>query len=122
MANINIVPTAMAGTIQRVEVTSDYTTEAEALAILADFPKSAGLKIHRIGGDADCWTSEDKRWKVYMIAQLCSNGANGGVNETGLKRVKTIRRVAAAKGYTVAWPKKYANAVTEAEFDAAPGA
>lgn len=68
---------------------ASFDWPAEAMAFAARFPASAGLQIH--GANA------------VSRATLAANGANGGVNETGVRRYRSLIRRAQQLGVTIEW-------------------
>ena len=71
------------------QATASFDRPAEAMAFAARFPKSAGLQIH--GANA---TSR---------ATLTANGVNGGVNEAGVRRYRSLIARAQQLGVTIEW-------------------
>lgn len=77
---------------------ADFATEAEAREFVARYPKAAGLKV------TTCTYPQPKAadgtyppaivtWFAYGDAVLAANGANGGKNETGIKRLHRWAKV-----------------------------
>lgn len=100
------------GTLSSIEASAAVLTLEEAQRVAAMFPKSVKLVSSHLSGDP-----EGNRGCVTFIASLSANGTNGGVNETGLARYRTFRRVAATLGCDVVWETTFGNAVSEVEFE-----
>lgn len=67
---------------------ASFATVEEAEALVALFPKGAGLRTNQYGG-------------VYLHVTLKANGINGGINEAGVKRIRRILSSAAKNGVTI---------------------
>ena len=92
-----------------------YLTAAEAEAYAAQFPKSWGIRGGSISG-----AGEYTGYVDINQVNLTSNNANKGINETGLKRLRTILAGLAARGITPTYTTPYGNSYrSEAEFWAA---
>ncbi len=100
----------------------DFATEDDALAFIAQFPKATRLKV--------CNTRTDSGWvfRARTTIVLAENGSNGGVNETGVKRIRSaLARVeklggAVTCGPTVRYHAEVGNEYrTVADFLAALG-
>ncbi len=98
-----------AGRVQDVWFLARLATADEATALAASFPRS--VRARAVGAT------------VRLEIALRANGANGGVNETGLRRYATFRRVAAKLGPEVVYvPGNAVNAFrTAADFEAVAG-
>jgi hypothetical protein len=98
-----------------------------AQAFAAHFPKSAGVRATSLGGADYDWDEHGKivsgsgrNWvSAYLTfrVQLRADGVNKGVNETGVKRYRALRRHAERLGYTVEWTTPFANSLTEDELE-----
>jgi hypothetical protein len=67
-------------------------TREQANEIAKTFPKSLGVKASTLGGVFD--GKFEARGYLTVDALLSKNGTNGGVNESGLKRIRSfLRRV-----------------------------
>lgn len=91
-------------------------TREEAEADLDYFPKSAKFGVTRVTrGPGDAY------FQIQTRANLAANGVNGGVNETGVKRYRTVVRNAECLG--IVWQGDeyvYVNSyLTREEFEAA---
>lgn len=64
-------------------------TMAEAEADVAQFPKSSKLKAYELRD----YTTGKLRYYARISIKLRTDGTNGGVNETGIKRMRAIYRV-----------------------------
>ena len=75
----------------------DAALKAEAIALAESFPKSA-----RVGIMMDVAVEQGERSrKFYYLAfdvKLAADAANGGKNETGMKRIATFEKAAAKLG------------------------
>lgn len=82
----------------RIEVQADFPGgRADAEAYAAQFPKSAKMRTSEYGNGGD-----KARWGLVRFdVRTASDGVNGGVNESGLKRLATIRRTAAKLGFEI---------------------
>lgn len=76
-------------------ISAEFETLELAQAAVAAFPKSYKLVARKVVGNGAV-TGE-----LAGSVVLKANAANGGVNESGLKRIETIAKKAAALGYTV---------------------
>lgn len=77
--------------------TARFDTRDQAAAYVALFPKSTKLT------SAEVVTAPGERnyFLVETSVRTAADGVNGGTNETGLRRIATIRRVAAKLGIEV---------------------
>ena len=73
-------------------------------AMLALFPKSAGLKLGTISSP-----DEPSRPYISGYASFTANGVNGGVNETGVKRFKAIVKAAQKAGIPIVMDQTFQN-------------
>lgn len=94
--------------INGVQIVSDfYKTEAEAQELHSLFSKGCKLRCGGIQGTFDDTPDElrwiDKRYCVSLGVSLWSNGVNGGVNETGINRLKRIKREADVQGVEIVY-------------------
>lgn len=100
---------------QALEMAGRAADRDAAEAFVAEFPKSAGLR-------ASAFSARDggEGW-VSVRINLLPNGNNGGRNETGIRRYRTIQRAAARLGVELVWDgEMFANAyATAEEFEAA---
>lgn len=97
-----------------VKVVARFTTRAEADAIAAQLPKS--LRVRAMGYS----NSPTYHGYIQFRADLETNNVNGGVNETGLKRYRSLRKHLARLGHATTWVATYANSYdTEEAFEAA---
>jgi hypothetical protein len=100
--------------VSGASVEAILATVAEAQALVARFPKSAGLRA------TGCNTRDGVVGHVRLRVGLEPNGANGGINETGLRRLRTVLRAAEKLGVPVAYGPCYGNSYpTQADFEAA---
>lgn len=78
--------------------TTRYTKEtiAEAEAACAAFPKSTRIGIYR-GVD----TTGTAYFYLAIQVKLAADAANGGTNETGLRRIAAFKKAAATLGHTL---------------------
>lgn len=61
-----------------------FPSREAAQAIIADLPKWVGVKVSESHGP------EGVMFTLWFWATLAKNGVNGGVNETGLKRLARV--------------------------------
>jgi len=71
----------------RVTFYIDTATVEEAREVAALFPKSVNARAKGL------WGSAEHKGTVTMVAKLAADGANGGVNETGLRRARRFVKV-----------------------------
>lgn len=76
--------------------TADYATEAEAAAVVALFPKSAKFYVSRCSHAGGIQT-----YSARTRATLVPTGNNGGTNETGVRRYRSIMARAEKLGASV---------------------
>lgn len=105
-------------------------TAEDAQAIAAQFPKSAKVRASSISGYFKGDTTEGAyssdpdaalatHGYVHIEIVLQSNGVNGGVNETGIKRYRAFRKHCARLGFIVEYKADGSNSYpTEADFEA----
>lgn len=104
---------------------SIYVPSVEAARHLAaQFPKNLRLKavttMSPLDGDYRNGTVESG--VVTMSARLAADSANGGRNETGIKRLNSFLRKAEAMGLPIEWLSSGLNAYASREdFDGAVG-
>ena len=99
--------------------TVELATEADAVAFVAQFPKSLGLRattLTRYEGGRSIVTGY-----VTFQAKLLADGTNGGRNESGVRRYRSLRKHAQRLGVAVEWKASRSVNVyqTEEEFEAA---
>lgn len=87
------------------------TTEQQARELAAQFPKTVQAEGGALGGDPD------HRGYLSVRAALAKNGVNGGVNETGLRRINRAIQVAKTLG-TVEYHLDYSNSLPADELAA----
>lgn len=110
------------------EATDHYAAKAEADAfVAATFPKSAKVRGTSLSTFEGKPGADDYRnfvcGLVIFDADLASNGVNGGINETGLRRYRAMRKALAAAGIETEWAAGgyVSSYATEADFHAAAG-
>lgn len=100
---------------QHVSLRAEVETLEKAREIAAQFPQSVKLRP----------TTLDKRngmtvGYLYFNATLLANGVNGGRNEAGIKRYRSLRKAIARLGYATTYATTATNSyTTEADFEAA---
>lgn len=89
-------------------VWSDKTTEAEARTIAAMFPKSAKIEAYGVtdGTRIVYWVVGIRGW-----ISLRTDKVNKGVNETGIKRLQTIKRICAKNHIKFAYQRNAGNSI-----------
>jgi hypothetical protein len=96
----------------------DFATVEAATAFVAQFPKSVKMFT--------CTVSTSEGGKYYLVntrANLTSNGINGGINETGLRRYQAVVKAAAKLGVEIVCTPNASNAYeTQEAFEQAIGA
>lgn len=107
------------------EFAMEVADRDEAAAVVSLFPKSAKMYATTMhtheGGD---WRNgaEITVGRVAHRSNLSANQANGGANETALRRYATIMRAADAAGIPVEYAPRWRNSYPDAEaFEAAHG-
>jgi len=94
------------------EIEAKCATDTEAEALAAQFPKYVKANVRRY--------TRENTVTVEISATLRANGANGGVNETGVKRYRKAVEVLAATGYGLEVGCGFVNAYRTVEaFEAA---
>ena len=96
---------AAAGVSLRVSITAATSEEIRALA--AQLPKSIRLQVQG-------------NW-AGLYVQLWADESNGGKNESGLRRVRSLRKNLAKLGITLEVTRPYDNAMTATELEALVG-
>jgi hypothetical protein len=101
--------------LSHITASARTATVEDAQALAAQFPKSAKVSAVSLGGDPA------HLGIIQFHVNLAPNGNNGGINETGLRRYRTLMRAAAKAGITVEWTAAQAvnSFATQAEFEAA---
>lgn len=94
-----------------VRLLAAFDTEAERDAALEGCPKSAGLHPTHISGRRP----EPVPAAIFQIATK-ANLANGGENETGIKRLRRVIKHLDAKGVPVVYVPVYTNSLTTEQF------
>jgi len=88
---------------------------AKAIAVL--FPKSAGVTGTGLSGDPN-----GNRGSFGAHGKLKADGVNGGRNEAGIRRYRTIVKTAAKLGIAIQWLGQCGNSYrSQAEFESAIG-
>lgn len=106
------------GNVQHFDFNTETDTPESAAALVALFPKSAKLTAGRImqnGGRIGGF--------IRGSGKLATDGVNGGVNETAIRRYRAVVRAAAKLGIEIRWTaRNYSNAYISREaFEAAAG-
>jgi hypothetical protein len=105
----------------RVQLSIVVPTVDDAKQLASLFPKS--LRVRSTRFTTDQWTpgQHNAYGYVELDVRLIGDDANGGVNETGVKRYRTFTRKLAELGYTLAWDGTYwrNSYQSQAEFEAA---
>lgn len=106
--------TALAGAAQGVKVSARMSAE-EASEIAAQLPKSLRIRVNRVVGE--------EYVVIGFDAQLTANDSNGGANEAGIKRYRSLRKHLDRLGYTVEFKRTRAinSYATEQAFEQAIG-
>lgn len=104
-----------------VQIASDYyKTEAEAQELYALFTKGCKFRCGAIQGTFVDTPTElrftDRRYHVSLNVSLWSNGINKGTNETGLNRLRRIKKEADRQGVEIIYRPLVSNAVEIEEF------
>jgi hypothetical protein len=109
------------GQVSAYEIQTLTEDRAAAEAIVALFPKSAGLVASTCREYLPAGT---KTWGYIMgRAALAKDGVNGGKNETGIKRYRSLAKAADKLGYTLDFATRGSKIVggytSREEFEAA---
>lgn len=100
-----------------------YTTQADAAAVAARFPKMCRVRVGTTTASkrewlADCAVQGDSgNWicgSVTFRVNLRADSVNKGANETGMRRWKAFVKAAKAAGYELAYVAPWANSLPEA--------
>lgn len=97
-----------------------FDTEAEAEAFAAQFPKSHKFRA----GEVTNWRDRSSTGVARSSTKLAADDINGGANETGIKRYRSILRKAEQLGVAVEYndPGTVSNVYrTRDDFHAAIG-
>ena len=103
------------GLPQSFDLSVHFDTDADRDAFIALFPKSAKIT------PTVCHYGEGvvKPIAVHRTG-FTANGNNGGVNETGTKRVRNLLKTLDKSGVEVEWTTPFRNSyATRADFEAA---
>jgi hypothetical protein len=93
MTNTTAAPLTITTAAGYVTAEAELPSIDDAIAYVIQFPTSPGLKCHYI--------AESGRNVVTARIKVAADGANGGQNETGLKRLAKIRAAAAKLGIEI---------------------
>lgn len=121
MANYvsNEGPTA----VQNIRLDARFETREQAEAAAALFPKACRIKVYALGTYTGLGTPDYRTFTLYTIhtdIRLNADRVNGGKNETGIKRYRSIMRAAERAGLAVEWLSFSGNSyATQADFEAA---
>lgn len=112
------------GRVQGVALHARYETPEQAEAAAALFPKSCRIRTSRLSTYVGTWGQPDYRDLVLhtidVTIKLSSDGSNGGKNETGIKRYRSIVKACEKAGLAIEWVAGYGNSyATQADFEAA---
>lgn len=100
---------------QALDICLRLDTPAEAEEVAATFPKSARLYAGTLNA-----IDNPTAGIVVGQAKLAADAANGGTNETAVKRYRAFLRQATARGWVIEWVATAGNAyATQAEFEQA---
>lgn len=103
---------------QGFEFTSPaFDTEAERDAWASQFPKGCNLKPQTVSSFTTAPYTTFTYYRSAAHANLAANKANGGVNESGVKRLKAILRACDKLGIEVTYVTPFTNSF--ADLDAA---
>jgi hypothetical protein len=87
-----------------------FTTNEERDAFVALFPKSVKVVATTLSG-----LVIDQPYATIQVA-LHADAVNGGVNETGIKRLRKFIAVATANGFELNFKQYFKNSLTESEY------
>lgn len=100
----------LTGTTYGVSMYAVFSEEAQRDAFVALFPKFVGVRPSRLwahvgyleGADWRGADSQEFPTATFRLKAL-PDGVNGGVNETGVKRLRRLLQVLEASGAAVRW-------------------
>lgn len=87
--------------IHSTTIEARFATPQAAADFVASFPKAAKLASPSLNGHTVVAAGGVETGIVKVHIRTAADGVNGGVNETGMKRLATIRRTAAKLGVEV---------------------
>lgn len=100
--------------VQSFTLTASFADRETADAFAGQFPKACQMRAYNLGGDPEHTAM------VRSTARLTSDGVNGGVNETGVKRYRAAVRACAKLGASITYTTPYGNSYpTREAFEAA---
>lgn len=92
-------------------------TLEEAQAIKTTFPKSCKVRAMTLGTfEGTPGTDSYRRIEKAVVdfhVKLGADLVNGGYNETGIRRYRTLRKTIAAQGHSATWTKTFENSLSE---------
>lgn len=91
-----------------IKVTCTVPTEEEAQVLVRQFSKAAKVRATQfLAGHGRVYGY------VMFDARLMADGVNGGRNETGIRRYRSVRKTLAILDAKVEWTMNYTNSLTE---------
>lgn len=93
-----------------VSIKAYFETRDEAVEAQAIFPKSCKAKAFGVS------CSDATRGGIEIYAELSNNKVNGGINETGVKRINRALDIILDGEYDVTFPMNYTNSLSEGEI------
>ncbi len=106
-------PTSVTISAVQANIYRNFATADEAAGFAAQFPKSMRLHTAIL-----CGFEDGTAYRVGVSVTLDANGANGGVNETGIKRARRFLTALIDSGTTITYAQ-ISNGSTVEEFLAA---
>lgn len=104
------------GVPSHVDFYAIFRSDADRDAFLARFPKSYGLRASTLSSSDGPNSTPDRRWVTYPLvtghARLLADKVNGGVNETGLARVRKVIERAERDGIEVVGRMAFTNSMS----------
>jgi hypothetical protein len=91
-----------------------FTTNEERDAFVALFPKSVKVVATTTSAASDPIARQPF---ATMQVSLHADAVNGGVNETGIKRLRKFIAVATANGFELNFKQYFKNTMTESEYN-----
>lgn len=96
-----------------IDIDARVATVEEAREIAAQFTKSTLIR------GTGCTTVDNTTvGHLSVRVDLRPNGSNGGYNESGVKRYRSVIKQIAKLGHTTEWAMVYSNSLTEADLEA----
>lgn len=107
--------------VQGVALHARYETPEQAEAAAALFPKSCRVRVGTLGTYTGLGTPDYRTFTLHTIhvsITLSADKVNGGRNETGIKRYRSIMKAINKAGLAVEWVAGCGNSyASQADFE-----